>query len=158
MDMGTISAAISGFNAALKLAKEAIAARDQRLMEKAESELTKELLQITQAALALGNENTAIMQRNRDLEEQESQAERVCERSVGVQENLYRTRRGGVCYRAKTGVQGGDFPVCLCANCVAEGVKTYLQPTGAQSELECRRGHRKKPTGRVVTAAAAGPD
>ncbi len=84
MDMGTISAAISGFNAALKLAKEAIAARDQRLMEKAESELTKELLQITQAALALGNENTAIMQRNRDLEEQRSQAERVCERSVRV--------------------------------------------------------------------------
>lgn len=144
MDISAITAAITGINGAVNLAKNAIGARDQQLLDKAETELTKQLLQVSQTALALVGENATLVQQNGKLEEEN----RKLKDFSGDLSNyeLYRTAEGGLCYRAKPEVPEAQLAVHLCANCIAEGVKTFLQPINGGFHLECRRGHGSLPS------------
>lgn len=124
----SLAAAIAACRAALDTAKAAIAARDDRLIEDAVRDMKDRLMDVTDRALALQEKQSALADRERQLEEQVRDLQK---RNADLDNyELHRTARGGLVYRSKAPLEPGQAPVDICANCVAQGVKTFLQPVG----------------------------
>jgi hypothetical protein len=124
----SLAAAIAACRATLDTAKAAIAARDDRLIEDAVRDMKDRLMDVTDRALALQEKQSALAERERQLEEQIRELQK---RNADLDNyELHRTARGGLVYRSKAPLEAGQVPVDICANCVAQGVKTFLQPVG----------------------------
>jgi hypothetical protein len=124
----SLAAAIAACRVTLDTARAAIAARDDRLIEDAVRDMKDRLMDVTDRALALQEKQSALADRERQLEEQVRELQK---RNADLDNyQLHRTARGGLVYRSQTPLEPGQVPVDICANCVAQGVKTFLQPVG----------------------------
>jgi microcompartment protein CcmL/EutN len=124
----SLAGALAACRATIDVAKAAIAARDDRLIEDAILDMKDRLMDVTDRALALQEKQSAQAERERQLEDKIRELEN--RNADFANYELYRTVRGGIAYRSKTQMTAGQDPIYLCANCIAQSVKTFLQPVG----------------------------
>jgi len=136
-------AALAAFKTTFDLVKVAADARDELLIADAKANFTAKYVEVLTASLqaieanrTLSQENAALADRVRELEHQLRQRESFESEIAGYER--YTTVRGGVCYREKTAAGTTRQPVYLCANCIAAGKKTFLQPENRGWWLVCR--------------------
>lgn len=138
MAITTVSAAITAFRATIDVAKAAIAARDDALIVKVIGDMNDRMLDIQSQCLALQEKQAALADSERDLKEKLRKME---EKAADLdQYELHQNTHGAVMYRSKVSLDPSDKPVYLCANCMAAGVKTFLQfqSRGLKTMLCCK--------------------
>lgn len=138
MAITTVSAAITAFRATIDVAKAAIAARDDALIVKVIGDMNDRMLDIQSQCLALQEKQAALADSERDLKEKLRKME---EKAADLdQYELHQNTLGAVMYQSKGSLDSSNKPVYLCANCVAVGVKTFLQlrTSGLVTVLFCK--------------------
>lgn len=133
-----ISASIAAFRAAVDLVKGAINARDDALVIKVISDMNERLMDVQSQCLALQEKHSAMADSERDLKEKLRKME---EKAADLdQYELHRNTQGALMYRSKHSLDATNQPVYLCANCIAAGVKTFLQfqSKGLATVLHCK--------------------
>jgi hypothetical protein len=124
--IGTLSAALASFRAATEITKTALAARDDNLISTALRDMNDRFMDVQNECLALQEKHFLMAHEVRDLKEKVRGLESQTADFANYE--LYRTLRGGLTYRSKASIGANQEPVHLCANCVASGVKSFLQP------------------------------
>lgn len=128
MDGLSLTGALAALRAATDLAKAAFQARDDRLIDKVISDMNDRFMDVQSQCLALQEKQFSLVQSERELKEKVRQLEK---RNADFDSyELHRTARGGLVYRFKEPLESGNEPIDICANCVGQGVKTFLQPIG----------------------------
>jgi hypothetical protein len=138
MAVATVSAAIAAFRATIDVAKGAIAARDDALIVKVIGDMNDRMLDIQSQCLALQEKLSALADSERDLKEKLRKME---EKAADLdQYELHQNSQGAIMYRSKHSLDPTNKPIYLCANCVAAGIKTFLQqqPKGLATMLNCK--------------------
>src|SRR5471032_52028 len=138
MAITTVSAAITAFRATIDVAKAAITARDDALIVKVIGDMNDRMLDIQSQCLALQEKQAALADSERDLKEQLRKME---EKAADFdQYELHQNTHGVVVYQSKVSLDPSNKPVYLCANCMAAGIKTFLQfqSRGLRTMLFCK--------------------
>ncbi|MGK5024607.1 hypothetical protein [Janthinobacterium sp. RB2R34] len=128
MELPSLNGAIAALKLAMDTAKGALAARDDRLIDKVISDMNDRMIDVQSQCLALQDQQFSLSQSERDLKERLRALEKKM--SDFDQYELHQTIRGGITMRSKAPVQAGKNPIDICANCAAGGVKTFLQADG----------------------------
>src|SRR5687767_9272436 len=103
MDIMTgISAGITAIRGTLDIARGAMAAHDQSLLEKAERDISKQMLDLLQTAFALEAERGAAVRRCSELEDENRKLKDFSSDMANYEP--YQTKAGGFCLRAQPGV------------------------------------------------------
>lgn len=124
----SLASTLAAFRLAVDAARAALSARDDKLINDAISDMNDRFRDVQTRCLALQEKEFSLAQSERDLKEKVRQLEK---RNADLDNyEVHRTARGGVVYRSKTPLADGQAPIDICANCVAQGVKTFLQPIG----------------------------
>lgn len=124
----SLASTLAAFRLAVDAARAALSARDDKLINDAISDMNDRFRDVQTRCLALQEKEFALAQSERDLKEKVRQLEK---RNADLDNyQVHRTVRGGVVYRSKEPLAPGQAPIDICANCVAQGVKTFLQPVG----------------------------
>lgn len=137
-----LSGALSALRGSVDLAKLAIDVRDGNKLNEARLAMNERLIDLTSAALALQEKQAALVQEKQALEAQITDLKRqvgdleAWDRDLEQYERT-QTQGGAIAYVDKSTRDSASGPVYLCANCVAERKKTYLQPNEYRFWLEC---------------------
>ncbi|WP_186184489.1 hypothetical protein [Burkholderia gladioli] len=136
----TIATAITALRASIDIALKAIETRDEMKLREIKAALLDEVLSVREQALELTEARDALAQEKRLLE---SELARLKDHQADIEQNYERwtAGSGATVYRSKSGVASDGRTEYLCANCVAEGQKTYLQPYSGPRTYHCARGH-----------------
>lgn len=126
MDMSAISGLLSSLNAVKDLTQTMIGLRDSQAIQAKLLEFQAELLKANGSALATQQEQFALLETVRELKEElarlknwEAEKQRYQLTEVGL---------GAVAYTLKPGMENGEPPHTICANCYNRGQKSFLQP------------------------------
>lgn len=144
MDMALVTGALSAANAAVGLLRNAVAARDEKLIGDAEAQVKERFLALATQALELVAAHQTLMEEHRETKERLRTFEDF--RAELEQYELCKTVRGGTCFRSKERKDPGQFFVYLCANCATKSEKTFLQESAGHTYLHCTRGHGNIPS------------
>lgn len=152
-----LSGALSALRGSLDMAKLAIDVRDSNKLNEARLAMNERLIDVTSSALALQEKQAALVHEKQALEAQIADLKRqVGEHEAWDRdlENYERTQTegGAIAYIDKSTRNSASGPVYLCANCVAERKKTFLQPDQYRFWLECS-SHGKIRSERPDTSA-----
>ena len=123
----TVTATIVAFRASVDAIKAAVSARDDRLIDSILYDMNAKIIDVQNACMALQEKHSAMADSEREAKEKLRQMKEQFDDFA--QYKLHRTAQGGLVYRQKAQPEPGQLPVDICANCVAVGVKTFLQPT-----------------------------
>ena len=125
----TAFAGISGaLNAALNISKALLGIRDQALIQQKIVELTSEIISAQHAAMSAVTAQSALTDRIHDLEKQIMEME-----TWETEKQRYELKNadsGAFAYMQKPGMEGGQPPHWLCANCYEGRKKGILQTAG----------------------------
>lgn len=139
-----LSGALSAVRGTFELAKLAIDVRDANKLNEARLAMHERLIDLTSSALALQEKQAALVQEKQTLEAQIADLKR----QVGCLEAWDRdleqyersqTQGGAIAYVDRSTRDSANGPVYLCANCVAERKKTFLQPDASRYWLHCSK-------------------
>ena len=119
-------AALSGLSTAKNLLQSAIDARDFVKLQAAISDLNNRIIDLQNSCMATQQENATLTNSVRNLEEEIRKRKDFQEDLMDYE--LRHTARGGLVYVNKNVMSTAGNSVYLCANCVNQGKKTYLQP------------------------------
>jgi len=137
-----LSGALSALRGSFDLAKLALDVRDGNKLNEARLAMNERLIDLTSAALALQEKQAALVQDKQALEAQITDLKRqvgdleAWDRDLEQYERT-QTQGGAIAYVDKSTRDSASGPVYLCANCVAERKKTFLQPDQYRFWLEC---------------------
>lgn len=133
----TVTATIAAFRASVDTIRAAVSARDDRLIDSILYDMNAKIIDVQNACMALQEKHSAMADSEREAKEKLRQMKEQFDDFA--QYKLHRTAQGGLVYRQKAQPEPGQLPVDICANCVAVGVKTFLQPTnnGHKFSLNC---------------------
>ncbi len=137
-----LSGALSALRGSFDLAKLAIDVRDGNKLNEARLAMNERLIDLTSSALALQEKQAALVQEKQALEAKIADLERqvgeleAWDRDLEQYERT-QTQGGAIAYVDKSTRESASGPVYLCANCVADRKKTYLQPDVNRYYLEC---------------------
>ncbi|WP_124076722.1 hypothetical protein [Burkholderia gladioli] len=136
----TILATVTAMRASIDLALKAIEMRDEIKLKEVKAALLDEVVSVREQALDLIQAKDQLAQAKRDLE---SELVRLKDHQADIQQNYERwtAMSGSTVYRSKPGVASNGGTEYLCANCAADGQKTYLQANEATRGLRCPRAH-----------------
>ena len=137
MAITTISAAITAFRATVDTAKAAIAARDDALIVKVIGDMNDRMLDIQSQCLALQEKQAVLADSERYLKDKLRKME---EKAADLEQyELHQNTQGAVMFRSKVSFDPTSKPIYLCANCIAKGIKTFLQlrSSGLITVLSC---------------------
>ena len=126
MDMSAIAAMLSSLNTTKDLAQAMIGLRDAQALQPKLLEFQAELLKTNSSALAAQQEQFALLETVRELKAEvarlknwEAEKHRYHLTDIGL---------GVVAYTLKLGMENGEPPHTICANCYKSGEKSFLQP------------------------------
>ena len=122
----TVTATIAAFRASVDAIKAAVSARDDRLIDSILYDMNAKIIDVQNACMALQEKHSSMADSEREAKEKLRQMKEQFDDFA--QYELHRTAQGGLVYRQKAQAEPGQLPVDICANCVAVGVKTFLQP------------------------------
>ncbi len=136
----SITATIAAMKTSIDIAWKAIEARDEMKLKEVKIALLDEVLSVREQALDLLQEKDALAQEKSRLE---NEIRRLKDHQADIQQNYERwtTMNGATVYRSKPGIALDGRTEYLCANCVSDGQKTYLQPQQGLLPHKCPRGH-----------------
>ena len=128
MMLGEIAAGLSSLKAAADIVKGLNAASTQAAINEVKIGLQGHIIEAREALSAAQETQTASLQRIRELEQEivqlknwESDKQRYQLGAIGG---------GATAYMLKPGMENGEPPHWLCANCYSAGKKSFLQPKG----------------------------
>ncbi|WP_257757875.1 hypothetical protein [Burkholderia glumae] len=135
-----ITTAIAALKGTYELVSTAIDARDYIKLMELKITMLQQIASVMDESAVLRESNTTLKQR---LSEVESEMKRLQDTNADIENNYERVTLGfgATLYRSKPGVAKGNAPEYLCANCVSEGKKRYLQPVDLHGTFECPNGH-----------------
>lgn len=137
-----LSGALSALRGTFDLAKLAIDVRDGNKLNEARIAMNERLIDLTSSALALQEKQAALVQEKQALEAQIADLKRqvgeleAWDRDLEQYERT-QTQGGAIAYVDKSTRDSASGPVYLCANCMAQRKKTFLQPDRYRFWLEC---------------------
>jgi hypothetical protein len=149
MDISMISSGLAGIKTAIDVLRTTVNVRDDKMIEKAigdaEREINNRIIAVQGTCLALQGEVDGLMKKNRELEEEIRYLSNQAAEEGKYE--LYHTRAGGVCYKLKDSMNPSGKPVYLCATCMGEGKKSFLQYGGRGDHLlMCGNKHPSIPS------------
>ena len=125
MELPTLAGALASLKLAADAAKGLLSERDDRLVTKVIGDMNDRMMDVQNQCLALLDKQYALTESERQLKEKLRKLE---EKAADLdQYELHQNTQGAVMYRSKVSLDPSDKPVYLCANCMAAGVKTFLQ-------------------------------
>jgi hypothetical protein len=131
--VGEIAAALTSLKAAGDIAKAMMDLRDASAFQGKAIELQRQILSAQESALAANAAQTTLVDRIRDLEQEivhlkdwEGEKQRY---------HLQAIDRGAFAYLLKPGMEEGEPPHWLCANCFNRRQKSFLQFQGQDRKL-----------------------
>jgi hypothetical protein len=132
MPVAEISAALTSLRAAYELTKAMIGLRDAEAFRDKSIELRELILESQEKAIEAREAYSAQMDRIRALE-----AEVAGLKDWTAEKQNYELKpvgEGAVAYMLKADKRGAEPPHWLCPTCFAKGQKSFLNPTGAQTQ------------------------
>jgi hypothetical protein len=128
IDLGSMAALKSSLDSAIAILKAMVGLRDAAIIQDKVIELQGVILSAQSSALAANTAQFALLERVRDLEQEivqlkdwEREKQRYQLNSIG---------RGAFAYMPKPGMEDGEPPHWLCANCFNRRQKSFLQFKG----------------------------
>ncbi|MBR8654220.1 hypothetical protein KDH83_13040 [Achromobacter sp. Marseille-Q0513] len=137
-----LSGALSALRGTFDLANLAIEVRDGNRLNEAKLAMNERLIDVTSSALALQEKQAALVQEKQALEAQIGDLKRkigdleAWDRGLEQYERT-QTQGGAIAYVDKSTRESPSGPVYLCANCINDRKKTFLQPDKNRFWLEC---------------------
>ena len=125
MELPTLAGALASLKLAADAAKGLLSERDDRLVTKVIGDMNDRMMDVQNQCLALLDKQYALAESERQLKEKLRKME---EKAADLdQYELHQNAHGAVMYQSKVSLDPSNKPVYLCANCMAAGVKTFLQ-------------------------------
>ncbi|MGY2052379.1 hypothetical protein [Methylobacterium sp. JK268] len=124
-DMAAISALASSLKTTVDLTKTMVGLRDAVLVREKAIELSAEIMSAQQSALAAQAAQFELVDRVRDLEKKIVDLENW--EAEKQRYELKALASGVLAYVTKSGMENGEPPHSLCANCYNRGRKSLLQ-------------------------------
>ena len=155
--------ALNGANVGLDMAKRAVSARDQRLIETAMDDMTDKLRLAYAAALEAAQDALKLAQEARALDQRVAALERETEQLKAKAQDRERYRlvqlgRGSFAYGLKEVEPQGEPLHYCCQACMDKGQKVVLQAGGGYGSLQCPACKAQGWSPEMATAAAEGMD
>ena len=125
VDVSAIAGAISALKGATDVTQAMIGLRDAQAMQTKIIELNSKILEAQSRTFAANDERAALIEHISKLEE-----EVVRLKAWDAEKQRYQLTEVGpgvVAFQLKEGMQLGEPPHLICANCCAKGTKSYLQ-------------------------------
>lgn len=138
MELPTLAGALASLKLAADAAKGLLSERDDRLVTKVIGDMNDRMMDVQNQCLVLLDKQCALAESERQLKEKLRKME---EKAADLdQYELHQNTHGAVMYRSKVSLDPSDKPVYLCANCMAAGIKTFLQfqSRGLKTMLFCK--------------------
>jgi len=134
VDMAAITGFVTSVRAAVEITKAMKDLDDAIALQTKTFELTREIMSAQSYAVEAIAEQTALLQRVRELEEEKSKLE-----AWNTEKSRYKLTQVGhgmTTYALKEGVENGEPGHHLCASCYNEGYKSVMQ-TETRSPGRC---------------------
>lgn len=129
--VGDIYAGYKGFTAVIDLGKQFLQVKDAATRNSLIVEFTAKLMEAQQHEALLVERIGALEKRVVQFENWEAEKQRY---------ELQKLHPGILIYRLKSGMENGEPPHEICADCYSKGVKSYLHNTGVyngQTHWKC---------------------
>lgn len=147
--MGEISGLFSALKGAKDIAEAMIALRDASALQSKVIEFQSAIMDAQQRVLAVQEERSALIEKISQLE-----AELARMKAWEAEKERYELKRVGYAgsatvYALKAGMEAGEEPHSVCANCYESGTKSILQGDRAKGDtfLVCPRCRTRLLTG-----------
>lgn len=140
VDMGSIAAVAASLRVAGDITKAAIDLRDAQMLQGKIIELNKVILDAQSNAMGAQLEQFTLIERVRALEADVAKLEAWEREKQRYQ--LESLPPGILMYTLKPGMENGDPPHKICANCYNQGVKSFLNNEGSSNGLTTWKCHR----------------
>jgi len=125
VDVSAIAGTVSALKGAMDISKAMIGLHDAQAMQTKVIELNSKILEAQSSAFSANDERTTLIERVRDLEKEvatlkawETEKQRY---------KLSQVAPGLTAYTMKEGMENGEPPHHLCANCYQKGQKRVMQ-------------------------------
>ena len=128
-----VIAAFTAIRSTLETLKTAVEVRDYTKISEAQLPLFSQIFDLYQEVMKLTESNAALKKEVAQLHEEISRAKDL-KAEIDADYERHMTPAGATVYRSKNPAKQSEY---LCANCVAEGKKTFLQPTILGSVRNC---------------------
>jgi len=125
VDISAFASALTSFKTAKDIAESMIGLRDAQAFQAKLLEFQSKLIDANNAVFAAHDERAALLERIRKLEEEMTRL-----KAWDAEKQRYQLTEigpGVVAFVLKEGISQGEPPHQICANCCANGKKSYLQ-------------------------------
>lgn len=124
-DISAISGLLSSLKASTDLTKALLGIRDAQLVREKAVELTSEIMSAQASAMSAQAVQAELTERVRDLEQRIAELEDWGREKERYQ--LTQVANGVLAYELRAGMDNGEPPHMICANCYQRGRKSLLQ-------------------------------